>query len=442
MKKITAICIKENEYGEGIILDGKREVTVPNLLKGEQAEVAVFNQGNGKVLTRLSSSENRIKAKCPWYEECGGCQLQHFSYEDQLKIKQESVISAFAKVGLKNVTVLPTFASKNIHHYRNKNQMVVSEKNKKVMTGFYEQNTHNVVNVNECLIQNEQANEIIKSMKNIMRNQKLMAYDENRKTGIVRHFLVRVSESTGEILVVIVTSQEMFPGRNNFVKELRRLHPEITTIIQNINSRNTSVVLGDLERTLYGKGYIEDKMLGKTFYLSSRTFYQVNSTQTEKLYKKAIELAKPKKDDVMVDAYSGVGTIGLLFSDYVSQVIAVESNKESVKSAIQNARINHTKNVRFIHGDAIKSLESFVDTNQKLDILVVDPPRDGLSKEFVEATLQAKPRKIVYISCNPETLARDIKVFHNSGYLYHSVQPVDMFPQTVHVESVALLELK
>jgi 23S rRNA (uracil1939-C5)-methyltransferase len=244
------------------------------------------------------------------------------------------------------------------------------------------------------------------------------------------------------VLVVLVTKEEMFPGRNNFVKALREKHPEITSIVQNINSRATSVVLGDFERILYGSGSIKDLLLGKTFIISSKTFYQINSKQTELLYKKALELAKPKSDDVMLDAYSGVGTIGIIFSDYVKKVIAVELSKDSVKNSILNSKLNNANNIRFYQSDALQFLDKINDDHTKIDILLVDPPRSGLDKEFIDKVSKILPKKFVYLSCNPDTLARDLKMLVGYGYIINQVQPIDMFPRTSHVESVSLLSLK
>lgn len=439
MKEQIVKCTELNEQGYGVCFLQNRRYLVPNFLPGEEAKVSFFNNGFGKITEFIKQSSDRIKAKCARFHECGGCQLQHIPYEKQMNLKTSYVISSFQKVGMKDAIVLPVLGSKNEFNYRNKNQMVLSEKNKKVMSGFYEEFTHNLVNVDECVIQNKIANNIIRSAKQIMTKQHIVPFDEKSNQGLVKHILVRVSETTNQVLVCLVTKEEMFPGRNNFVKELRAAHPEITTIVQNINPRHTSILLGDLERVLYGPGYIKDELLDKTFMISSKTFYQVNSRQTATLYKKALEVAKPKKDEIMIDAYSGVGTIGILFAEHVKQVFAVESNKESVKNAIMNSKLNQVSNVRFVHADALDYMQSWVDEGNSPDILLVDPPRSGLTKPFMEKVLLMKPKKFVYISCNPETLASDVVELVKNGYTMHAVQPVDMFPQTNHVESVSLL---
>ncbi len=435
-------CKSIDNYGYGEFVQGYKIYKIPNLLPGEIAKVELFNNGTGKVREYVSLSNERLKPKCPRYFECGGCQLQHFSYEKQLELKMSSVKDAFEKYGVVVKTFLPIIPAKSPYHYRNKNQMIISLKGKKVMSGFYEEFTHNIINVDECVIQDDRANQIIKTMRTLFQQQHIEPYDEDKKTGLIRHVLIRTSESTGEVLVVIVAKEEMFPGRNNFVKALREAHPEITSIVQNINSRTTSVILGDFERILYGSGSIKDQLLGKTFLISTKTFYQVNSRQTETLYKKALELAKPKKDETMLDLYCGVGTIGIIFSDYVKKVIGVEINKDSVKNAIINSRINHADNARFYQSDALDYMIKVIDEKVKIDILLVDPPREGLNAEFIKLLLRMKPKKFVYISCNPETLARDVQNLTREDYSLVQVHPIDLFPQTNHVESVTLLELK
>ncbi|MFA6692832.1 MAG: 23S rRNA (uracil(1939)-C(5))-methyltransferase RlmD [Acholeplasmataceae bacterium] len=442
MKELKTKCESLDLLGYGVIFDGPASYRIPNFLPEEVAKVEVFNNGYGRVVEFIKQSPTRNKAKCSRYKECGGCQLQHITYEEELALKQKHIATALNSYGLKDVLVLPILGAKEEFFYRNKNQMVISLKNKKVMSGFYEENTHNIINIDECVIQNKKANEIIKTMKHLLQVQKIEPYDEDKKTGLIRHILIRVSESTNEILVVLVTKEEMFPGRNNFVKALREKHPEITSIVQNINSRATSVVLGDFERILYGSGSIKDLLLGKTFIISSKTFYQINSKQTELLYKKALELAKPKSDDVMLDAYSGVGTIGIIFSDYVKKVIAVELSKDSVKNSILNSKLNNANNIRFYQSDALQFLDKINDDHTKIDILLVDPPRSGLDKEFIDKVSKILPKKFVYLSCNPDTLARDLKMLVGYGYIINQVQPIDMFPRTSHVESVSLLSLK
>ena len=274
-----------------------------------------------------------------------------------------------------------------------------------------------------------------------MQKHKLTPYDEKTESGIIRHVMIKRSEATKEILVVIVTPSIVFPGRNNLLKDLLKAHSDIKSVIHNINPRKTSVILGDQEKILHGKGYIEDVLLGKKFQISSKTFYQINSAQTAKLYKKAIELLNPTKNDIVLDAYAGVGTIGLILSDYVKKVMAVEINKDAVLSARKNASLNQVSNFSIEQADAKDYILRLKENNVKIDALVVDPPRSGLDQSFIDSVLTIKPKKMVYISCNPETLARDLAIL-NSVYEVVNVQPLDMFSQTYHVESITLLSLK
>ncbi len=435
-------CESMDFYGYGLIIHNGKTYQISNFLPGEIAKIEVPVNGKGKVVKFYETSKDRVKAPCPIYSECGGCHLQHINYQTQLEIKTNYVKNCFEKEQLPSQSLLPCIGMKDPFHYRNKIQMVFSEKGKKIMAGFYEENTHRVINIDNCFIQDDVANSIIKTCKELCSKHNIKPYLEDQGTGLIRHILVKHSQSTEEVMVVIVTASEIFPGRKNFVTDLKLIHPEITTIIQNVNSRKTSIVLGDFERILYGPGTINDVLMNKKFIISSRSFYQVNSRQTEILYRKAIELAKPNKTDVLLDAYSGIGTIGIMFSDYVKKVLAVEINQVSVKNAIQNAKINKINNIRFYKDDAVNFIQSVLDEKMQIDIVVVDPPRAGLDKKFVDSLLKLTPKKIVYISCDPLSLSRDLNMITKSDYDIKRIQPVDMFAQTYHVESVTLLSLK
>ncbi len=431
-----------SDKGYGVVIKDKQKFYVPNLLPGEKAEIRFFKSGYGKVERLIESSMKRIKPKCPRFSDCGGCMLQHIPYEKQLEMKTNLVRSKMHQSGFDESLCLPIIGMKEPFFYRNKVQMIISEKDRKIMSGLFEENTHKIVNIDKCVIQDDKANKIIKTCRDLMQLQKIKPYDEDKKTGLVRYIFVRTSNEAKQILVVIVTSEETFPGRNNFVKALREIHPEITSIVQNVNSRSTSVVLGDFERVLFGQGRIEDVLLGKKYTISPKTFYQVNHRQTEIMYKKALEFAKPKQEDIVLELYSGIGTIGILFAEYVKKVIGVELNKESVKNAIMNARINQAKNIKFYHEDAAEFLHDYVMQEYKADIVIVDPPREGLDRNVVDLIIKLKPEKICYLSCNPDSLMNDLAFFVKANYQIKRVQPVDMFPQTYHVESVSLLSLK
>lgn len=437
-----AKCSKQDHQGNGLVLHENEWIVVPGLLEGEEAVLEIVHAKKAKIKKIVTASTHRVKAPCPYYQECGGCQLQHMDYQEQLRRKHEYVMACFSDNQLPTNDILYPIGMKDPFFYRSKAQMVITEKNKRVMAGLYEESSHKVVNVDRCIIQNEPANEIIKTLRELFEKHKIPPYNEDKQTGLIRHVMVKRSPSTEQILVVIVTSEEKFPGRNNVVSDLRIRHPEITSIVQNINPRKTSIILGDFERVLYGSGKIEDEMLGNRFLISSKTFYQVNHRQMQIMIQKALELAKPSMDDVVIDAYAGVGTIGMLFAKHVKKVIAVESNADSVSNAIQNAKRNQLRNIRFYKDDAIAFLHKQVDAKEVVDIIVFDPPRSGLDASFIEAIANLKPKKVVYISCDPSTLARDLKLFVEVGYQIMRVQPIDLFPQTFHVETVSLLSLK
>lgn len=431
-----------DDLGYGIVEKDRKKYRIPNLLVNEKAKIRFFNNGYGKVLEYIETSPERVKPVCPRFEDCGGCQLQHIDYQRQLELKTERIKNLLKKNNYDPALCLPIIGMKNPYFYRNKVQMVISEKNHKVMSGLYEENTHKIVNIDRCVIQDDKANEIIRTCRKLMQTQRIEPYDEDKKTGLIRHIFVRRSPVTEQILVALVTIREMFPGRNNFVKALRAAHPEITTIVQNINSRKTSIVLGDFDRILYGKGTIIDETLGKKFLISTQSFYQVNHKQTELVYQKALEFAKPKATDFLLELYCGVGTLALIFSDHVKQAVGVDISKEAIHDAIVNSKLNGARNVRFYASDAKDFMETYSNEDVTVDILLVDPPREGLDPEVVESIIRLKPKKIIYVSCNPDSLIRDIGPLLISGYGLKNIQPVDMFPHSYHVESVTLLSIK
>ncbi len=379
---------------------------------------------------------NNIKFDCKYVKKCGGCNMLNKTYGEQLKDKLLMV----QKLLKPYVKVEEIIGMDNPFHYRNKVHAVFSQDKKgNIISGVYEEGTHRVVSVDKCLIENEKADEIIQTIKELLPSFKLRAYDEDRHQGFLRHVLIRTGHITGEIMVVLVTGTNIFPSKNNFVKALRNKHPEITTIIMNINDKKTSMVLGEKEQVLYGKGYIVDELCGKKFKISPKSFYQINSIQTEKLYKTAIDLANLKGNERIFDAYCGIGTIGLIASDYVKEVIGVELNKDAVKDAITNAKLNGIKKVRFFQKDAGLFMREMAAKREKVDMLFMDPPRAGSDENFLKSVITLAPKKVVYISCNPETLARDLKYLTKRGYKAQKGVAVDMFPGTGHVESIVLL---
>jgi len=325
-------------------------------------------------------------------------------------------------------------------HYRNKVHAVFGEDRKhNIISGIYEEGTHRIVPVDSCLIENEKADAIIVSIRDLLRSFKIRPYNEDTGYGLLRHVLVRTGHVTGQIMVVLVLSSPVMPSKNNFVKALLKLHPEITTVVVNVNNKGTSMVLGDKEQVIYGKGYIEDVLCGKTFRISPKSFYQVNPVQTEKLYNKALEYADLQGKEVVLDAYCGTGTIGIIASDHAGQVIGVELNADAIKDAKENAKRNNVKNIQFYQNDAGQFLVGMAEQGAKVDVVLMDPPRSGSDEAFLSSVVKMKPQRIVYVSCNPETLARDLKYLTKNGYKVKKGVGCDMFPFTSHCESVVLL---
>ena len=374
---------------------------------------------------------------CPVSKKCGGCQLLHIPYEKQLVQKRKELNRLLAGI---HTVDHPVIGMENPYHYRNKVHAVFDHDRKgNPISGVYKEGTHEVVPVESCLIENQKADEIIATIRGMLKSFKIRTYDEDTGYGLLRHVLIRCGAATGQIMVVLVTSSPVFPSRNNFVKALREKHPEITTVVQNINGKDTSMVLGEREQVLYGKGYIEDELCGLRFRISPKSFYQVNSVQTEKLYGKAMELAGLRGTETVIDAYCGIGTIGLVASRRAKQVIGVELNRDAVRDAVNNAKLNGIKNARFCCGDAGEFMAAMAARGETADVVFMDPPRSGSTKEFIDSVAKMGPGRVVYVSCGPETLARDLRYFMRKGYAVEDVWGVDMFGFTGHCETVVLL---
>lgn len=374
---------------------------------------------------------------CPVSRKCGGCQLMNMTYPEQLKFKQAKVVKLLGSFHRVNEII----GMDKPFHYRNKVQAAFGRtRGGEIISGVYQSSTHNIVKTDSCLIEDKKADEIILTIRNLIKDFKLTVYDERKGNGFLRHVLVKRGFSTNEIMVVLVTGTSVFPSKNNFVKELLKLHPEITTIVQNINNKFTSMVLGEKETILYGKGYIEDVLCGCTFRISPKSFYQINPVQTEILYGKAIEFAKLQGKEKVIDAYCGIGTIGIVASKNAGEVIGCELNPDAIKDAKINAKINEIGNIKFVCADAGEFMLSMKEQNEKCDVLFMDPPRAGSDKKFLSCAVALSPEKIVYISCNPETQQRDLYYLAKNGYKVKKIQPVDMFPYTSHVETVVLLQ--
>lgn len=378
-------------------------------------------------------------APCPIYRKCGGCQLQNMDYRRQLQWKQEfcrKLLGSFGKIE-------PILGMENSYHYRNKVQAAFAwdKRGGKIVSGVYQAGTHRVVPVDSCLTEDEKADEIIVSVRKLLKGFKLRPYNEDTGRGLLRHVLVKRGFQTGEIMVVLVTGTPVFTAKKHFVEELLKLHPEITTIVQNVNGGRTSMVLGTNEKVLYGPGFITDILCGCRFRISARAFYQINPVQTEVLYGRAMEFAGLTGKERVLDAYCGVGTIGIVAAKSgAAEVVGVELNRDAVRDAAANARENGLKNVRFTCGDAGAFMEEAALAGEAFDVVFMDPPRAGASREFLAALCSLAPRRVVYISCNPETLGRDLSFLRANHYRAEKLQPVDMFPHTRHVECVVRLE--
>lgn len=376
--------------------------------------------------------------RCPVRKKCGGCSLLEMEYSEQLKRKED-----FVRKTLKGI-VKPEaiIGMENPWHYRNKiHASFARKRDGSIVSGIYEEGTHRLVPVEACLIQNERANRIVRDLCGLFESFKIKVYNEDTGYGLVRHVLIRTGHVSGEVMVVLVCVSPVFPSKRNFVNALRKLHPEVTTVVLNVNDRRTSMVLGKRDIVLYGKGYIEDQLCGCTFAVSPQSFYQVNPVQTEILYRKAIEFADLHGTEKVLDAYCGTGTIGLIAAEYAGEVTGVELNPEAVRNAVSNAKRNQRKNIRFVQGDAGEYMQKMAAQRETMDVVLMDPPRAGSDEAFLSSLVTLAPEKVVYISCNPVTLARDLKYLGKHGYRAKRAVSVDMFPWTAeeHVETVVLL---
>ncbi|MCI8286161.1 MAG: 23S rRNA (uracil(1939)-C(5))-methyltransferase RlmD [Lachnospiraceae bacterium] len=373
---------------------------------------------------------------CPVSSKCGGCRWIQKSYQEQLEAKS----TFFRKLMEPYCRPEPIIAMEEPAHYRNKVHAVFGEDRRhNAISGIYEEKSHRIVPVDSCFIENQKADEIIVSIRGLLKSFKIRPYNEDTGFGLLRHVLVRVGHATGQIMVVLVLSSPILPSKNNFVKALLKLHPEITTMVLNVNDKDTSMILGERERIIYGKGYIEDRLCGKTFQISPGSFYQVNPVQAEKLYIKAMEYAGLTGTERVLDAYCGTGTIGMIAAGHAGEVIGVELNRDAVRDAARGARQNEIKNIHFYRNDAGDFLLEMAEQGEKLDVLLMDPPRSGSSEAFLNAAVKIGPERIVYISCNPETLVRDLRLLTKQNYRVEKAVAVDMFPFTDSVEAVVQL---
>ena len=441
--------IDDGINGEGIAKIDNFTVFVKGAIKGEKAKIKIIkvltSHAYGKILEIIDRSVYRKNPDCDTYNRCGGCCLRHIDYEYTLKIKKNIVENVLRKQGLDYIKVNDVLGMKNPYYYRNKLQypLGLDKANNKVM-GVFEERSHNVINTEKCMIQNKLIQSIANDIFTFIKSDNISVYNEKSLKGIVRHIIIRVGIKTNEVMCTLVLNEDKIEKEveEKLVEYITKRYSQIKTIIKNINSRNTNVILGDKNIVLYGNGYIYDDILGYKFKISNMSFYQVNPVQTEVLYLKAIEYASLKGEETILDLYCGIGTIGICASKKSKKLYGIETIKEAIDDARENAKINNISNAEFFVGDVEKKLPEFIKKNNiKPDVIFIDPPRKGCDKTAIYTILNIVPKKIVYVSCNPSTLARDLKMFEEK-YDIKEITPVDMFPFTSHVEVCALLELK
>ena len=428
-------CTSYTSDGLGVVRIDDFVFFVERLLKGEIAKVGITaikkNYGYARIIEIIQPSVNRIAPKCAIHKQCGGCDLQIMNRDEQNYLKIQKVKDAFLANAKMEVEMEPIIFSDKEYEYRNKVQVPVQYLNGKTIMGFYKKRSNDIVEFDYCHIQSELSNTITKYIK-----QLIIRYGISK---IVRHVLIKHAHHNNEVLVCLIVRSYPFEGNEDFINELVSKYPEIKSLSVIINKRNDNVILDGKEILLHGKSHIEEELLGKKFLIHAKSFFQVNPYATELLYAKAIEYAGLTGKEVVVDMYCGTGTIGLLASDKAKKVYGIEIVSDAIKDAKENAKLNNVKNIDFYNMDAKEGAKALLRSNIKADVIIVDPPRKGLSKDVIDAMIDINPKKIVYVSCDPGTLARDINIL-KENYEIDKVQPVDMFPQTTHVETVVLLQ--
>jgi len=441
-KEYRVRCKGLDAEGRGIVEFNGRKFSIKGLLPGELATMELVYRAKdtgARLCQVLEPSSDRVEPACAVFDKCGGCQLLHMSVEAQRAFKQglcEGLLGGFGKVR-------PILTAENPKNYRNKVHAAFARKRvghgSKIISGIFEEESHRVIETTDCLIQDKRAAEYLRTVRKLMQDTHTEPYNEDTGRGTLRYVFLRTGRKSGEVLMALVTGTQEFPAKAKFAAEIKKKHPEIVTLIHNINPQKNSMVLGKKETVLYGTGYITDTLCGHTFRISASSFYQVNSEQTEVLYKTAVELAKLTKEDTVIDAYCGIGTISLMAADYAGRVIGVEVNAQAVKDAKENAKRNNCTNVEFICQDAGEFMREQARKGTAPQVVIMDPPRAGSDDAFLSSLVTMAPERVVYISCNPETQARDLKKLTAKGYKVEVIQPVDMFPGTKHIEVVTYL---
>ncbi|MBA4538351.1 23S rRNA (uracil(1939)-C(5))-methyltransferase RlmD [Bacillus aquiflavi] len=433
--------------GAGVAKIDGYPIFVPSGLPGERAKVKVIKVNKGYAIGRLieiyEQSPARVEAACPIYKQCGGCQLQHLQYGEQLKWKEKHVRDVIERIGkLKDVKIHPTLGMSDPWRYRNKAQVPIGEREGGLIAGFYQKRSHEIIEMDECFIQQQKNDNTVQTVKQICQRYGISAYDEDKNKGILRHIIVRHGFKTGEVMIVFITRTENLPYKKELINDIITRIYGVKSIIQNINGKRTNVILGKETKVLWGREVIYDYIGNVKFVISARSFYQVNPEQTKVLYEKALQYAQLSGEETVIDAYCGIGTISLFLAEKAKKVYGVEIVPEAIEDANRNAKLNQITNVEFAVGAAETVIPKWYKQGVQADVLVVDPPRKGCDEALLETIVNMKPKRVVYVSCNPATLARDLRILEDGGYKTSEIQPVDMFPQTGHVECVALIELK
>lgn len=446
-ERLTVTIIDLTHEGRGVAKIDGYPLFIENALVGEEVKIHVMkvgkNFGFAKVIGWVKESPDRQPLKDIDLLRTGIAPLGHLSYEKQLLFKQHQVENDLQRIAkLDNIPVLPTIGMANPLGYRNKAQVPVRKHEERLEIGFYRKNSHDLIPITDFVIQDPKIDEALIIIKDLLRKFNIKPYNEENNTGFLRNVVIRRGHYSHEMMVTLVTRTEKFFKGQELAAVIAENIPEVVSVIQNINDRKTNVILGEQEKVLYGKSFITDTLLGNTFQISSKSFYQVNTVQTEYLYQMAIDFAQLTKEDIVVDAYSGIGTIGLSLANRVKQVYGMEVIPEAVADAKKNAKLNNIDNARYIVGSAEEVMPDLLAKDIQPTVVFVDPPRKGLAESFIQSVAEANPEKVVYVSCNPATLARDLKIFDGLGYQTQKIQPVDLFPQTHHIEAVTLLTRK
>ncbi|WP_062049645.1 23S rRNA (uracil(1939)-C(5))-methyltransferase RlmD [Bacillus sp. JCM 19034] len=455
MKKQAPPPVKKNDQLQVTIEDLTHEgagvakvegytLFVPKALPGEKVDIKVTKTNKGYGFARLMNineeSTHRIEPLCPIYQHCGGCQMQHMSYEGQLLFKQKQVKDVLERIGgLKEVPVLATIGMAEPWRYRNKAQVPIGEEAGLVIGGFYQERSHRIIDTDQCIIQTEESDQVVQLVKRMANQYGIRAYNEEKHSGILRHVVTRKGYVTDELMVILVTRGKDLPQKQKLIDAICEQVPNVKSIVQNINSKRTNVIFGDKTSVLWGEEYIYDYIGDIKFAISARSFFQVNPEQTKVLYEKALQYANLTGSETVIDAYCGIGTISLFLAQKAKHVYGVEIVSDAITDAKRNAKLNEISNVDFAVGEAEKVMPWWYGQGIRPEVIVVDPPRKGCDQALLDTILSMKPQRVVYVSCNPATLARDLKVLESGGYKTVEVQPVDMFPHSTHVECCSLL---